>query len=102
MLVTNKVECETLHNNNLVSTVPKKDIVILFPNLDLQSNRVAKRLKSLIMFVQKLSNPNATLTFKQACSSFRGLIPGSPRDAVEENVSKETIQNWKSVYTKDY
>ena len=36
------------HNSNPVSTVPKKDIIILLPYLGLQSNQVAKRLKSCV------------------------------------------------------
>ena len=35
-------------HNNPVSTVPKKDIIILLPYLGLQSNQVAKRLKSCV------------------------------------------------------
>ena len=35
-------------HSNPVSTVPKKDIVILLPYLGLQSNQVAKRLKSCV------------------------------------------------------
>ena len=34
--------------NSPVSAVPKKDIVMLFPYLGLQSNQVAKRLKSYV------------------------------------------------------
>ena len=34
--------------SNPVSTVPKKDIIILLPYLGLQSNQVAKRLKSCV------------------------------------------------------
>ena len=34
--------------SNHVSTVPKKDIVILLPYLGLQSIQVAKRLKSCV------------------------------------------------------
>ena len=35
-------------HSNPVSTVPKKDIVILLPYLGLQSNQVAKRMKSCV------------------------------------------------------
>ena len=35
-------------HSNPVSTVPKKDIIILLPYLSLQSNQVAKRLKSCV------------------------------------------------------
>ena len=35
-------------HSNPVSTVPKKDIIILLPYLGLQSNQVAKRLKSCV------------------------------------------------------
>ena len=35
-------------HSNQVSTVPKKDIVILLPFLGLQSNQFAKRLKSCV------------------------------------------------------
>ena len=34
--------------NNPLSTVPEKNIVILLPHLDLQSNQVAKRLESSV------------------------------------------------------
>ena len=33
---------------NPVSTVPKKDIIILYPFLGLQSNQIATRLKSCV------------------------------------------------------
>jgi len=46
---TNDVFNKNRHQrNNPVSTVPKKDIVILLPYLGLQSNQVAKRLKSCV------------------------------------------------------
>ena len=40
--------------SNPVSTVPKKDIIILLPYLGLQSNQVAKRLKSYSTLVLTL------------------------------------------------
>ena len=43
--VLNKIRHQ---HSNPVSTVPKKDIIILLPYLGLQSNQVAKRLKSCV------------------------------------------------------
>ena len=46
----NDVLTETLRNkpNSPVSTVPKKDIIILLPYLGLESNQISKRLKSCV------------------------------------------------------
>ena len=58
--------------NNPVSTVPKKNIVILLPYLGLQSNQVAKRLKSCVH--KFYSYVNLEIIF-QSTRCIKSLIP---------------------------
>lgn len=57
-------------HSNPVSTVPKKDIVILLPYLGLQSNQVAKRLKSCVYKFYSCVNLKIIFQNTQCIKSF--------------------------------
>ena len=76
-------------HSNPVSTVLKKDIIILFPYLGLQNNKVAKRLKS---FVYKFySCVNVKVVF-QSTRCIKSFFPYKERIIVHNNPELFTEQ----------